>query len=173
MELEKRKYPIGVFEKPSVITAQQLKEWIKDIAQFPYILKATVAPLTAEQLQLTYREGGWTIQQIIHHCADSHMNAIIRFKLSLTEDQPVIKPYPESLCAELPDSKNFPIAASLSILEGVHSRWHALLQEMKALDFNRTYIHPEYGKSFRLDEATGNYSWHCKHHLAHIQLALK
>ncbi|MFA9194624.1 YfiT family bacillithiol transferase [Flavobacterium sp. FBOR7N2.3] len=168
MTLEQLKYPIGQFESPAKITKDILSQWIAAISSFPTRLKNEVNHLTNEQLDTPYRANGWTIRQVIHHCADSHMNSLTRFKLALTEDQPTIKPYYEERWAELLDSKNMPIAPSLKILEGIHERWTVLLNHLTEEQNGRIFIHPEHGKTFRLDENIGVYAWHCKHHLAHI-----
>lgn len=127
--------------------------------------------LSETTLELTYRPSGWTIRQVVHHCADSHMNAFIRFKLALTEDSPTVKPYREEFWAELPDILNLPIEPSLQILEGLHQRWATLLRSFGSREWMAGYIHPEHGKHVGLDEATGEYAWHCRHHLAHIRVA--
>ncbi|AWG22611.1 metal-dependent hydrolase [Flavobacterium faecale] len=168
MDIEKQKFPIGSFVKPEIINAEQLSIWIESIASFPDRLKAEVQDLSNEQLDTPYRENGWTIRQVVHHCADSHLNSFARFKLALTEDKPFIKPYFEDRWAEMVDSKNFPIASSIKILEGIHLRWTAILKNLSATDLTRTFVHPEHGKSFSLDENIGVYAWHCDHHLAHI-----
>ncbi|MCX8478527.1 MAG: putative metal-dependent hydrolase [Chitinophagales bacterium] len=167
------KYPIGNFQKPACITHEILDTWISEIETFPKSLKELVASLTEEQLNTTYRQNGWTIRQIVHHCADSHANSFIRFKLALTEDKPTIKPYHENRWAEMEDSKDLPIEASLKIIEGIHERWTVLLKHLSDEQLARTFIHPEHGKAFRIDENIGIYAWHCKHHLAHIQIALQ
>ncbi|HWS60267.1 MAG TPA: putative metal-dependent hydrolase, partial [Flavobacterium sp.] len=123
---------------------------------------------TEEQLNTQYRLEGWTIRQVVHHCADSHMNSLTRLKLALTEDKPTIKPYREELWAELPDSKNLPLESSLKMLEGIHYRWSILLNNLTKEHRERTFIHPNKGKEFRIDENIGLYAWHCNHHLAHI-----
>ncbi|MFZ9846607.1 MAG: YfiT family bacillithiol transferase, partial [Flavobacteriales bacterium] len=115
-----------------------------------------------------YREMGWTIRQVVHHCADSHMNSLTRFKLTLTEDKPVVKPYWEDRWAELVDSKSMPISPSVQMLEGIHARWTVLLNSLSEQDLVKSFIHPEHGKEFRVDENIGVYAWHCNHHLAHI-----
>lgn len=168
MSLEQLKFPIGKFEKPDIITPNLLEKWITDISSFPERLKKEVMHLTDQQLDTPYRPGGWTIRQVIHHCADSHMNSLTRFKLTLTEDQPVIKPYYEERWAELADSKKMPIAPSIKMLEGIHERWTILLKQLTETDYARTFIHPEHGKIFRIDENIGVYAWHGNHHLAHI-----
>lgn len=168
MTLKKLKFPIGHFVKPAKISDEILSEWILDIETFPEKIKNEVAHLTDEQLDTEYRPDGWTIRQVVHHCADSHMNSFIRFKLTFTEDKPIIKPYYEDRWAELVDSKTFSIDSSLKILEGLHQRWTILLKGNTEIELERTFIHPENGKTFRIDENIGLYAWHCNHHLAHI-----
>lgn len=165
------RYPIGRFERPQQYTPELLAGWIDAIAAYPAQLRAEVQHLTDAELSLTYRPGGWNIRQVVHHCADSHMNAFIRFKLALTEDAPIIKPYREELWAELPDTLTLPVEPSLQILEGLHLRWAALLRTFGAREWRSGYIHPEHGKHVGLEEATGTYAWHGKHHLAHVRLA--
>ena len=167
-ELEKLKFPIGNFTAPEHLDSLRLKNCISIIQIFPVKIKLEVVSLNDNQLDTHYRRDGWTIRQVVHHCADSHMNALIRFKLTLTEESPVIKPYREELFAELADSKTFAIESMLKILDGVHDRMSVMLKSLKAEDWQRKYIHPQYGKSFRLDVAVALYSWHCEHHLAHI-----
>jgi hypothetical protein len=166
------RYPIGKFEKPDLITSQLLADWIDSLSVFPAALSREVVNLSGSQLETPYRREGWTVRQVVHHCADSHMNAYIRFKLALTEPNPVIKPYREALWALLPDG-GMDLAPSLSLLTGLHARWSALLMGMSATDFSKTYQHPEMEVPVRIDEATGMYAWHCKHHLAHILMLKK
>jgi len=173
MTLEELKYPIGKFEKPTTITKEILSKWIDAISSFPTKLKKEVDHLTDAQLDTQYRPGGWTIRQVVHHCADSHMNSLTRLKLALTEDQPTIKPYYEERWAELADSKNMPVAPALKMLEGIHERWTVLLNQLTEEQNQREFIHPEHGKTFRIDENIGVYAWHCNHHLAHITEAKK
>ena len=168
MAIEHLKYPIGKFDKPTVITKDILKKWISDISTFHKRLLSEVINLTDEQLDTPYRPDGWTIRQVIHHCADSHMNSLSRLKLTLTEDNPTIKPYFEERWAKLADSKNLPIEPSLKMIEGIHERWTVLLNNLSESDYSKTFIHPEHGKEFRIDENIGVYAWHCNHHLAHI-----
>ena len=167
MTLEQLKYPIGKFEKPEIITQDLLTRWIAVIGEFPARLKNEVSHLNEEQLDSPYRPEGWTIRQMVHHCADSHMNSFIRFKLALTEELPIIKPYREEQWAELADV-HMPIIHSLMLLEGLHARWAALLQSLSEQDLNRKYIHPAHGKEIPLNETIGLYAWHGMHHLAHI-----
>ncbi|MBA3680819.1 MAG: putative metal-dependent hydrolase [Bacteroidetes bacterium] len=166
--MEELKYPVGHYQKPKTFTKEVLTEALSVIEQFPKKIKKEVESLSDEQLDTPYRPDGWTIRQVVHHCADSHMNAFIRIKLALTENTPTIKPYAEALWAELSDTKKLPIQSSLSIIEGVHFRWTTLLKNMNASDFDRGFIHPEKGKELSLHESTGMYAWHCNHHLAHI-----
>jgi hypothetical protein len=168
MTLEQLQYPIGKFEKPETISKEILTKWISDIATFQTRLKSEVNHLTDEQLDTQYRPEGWTVRQVVHHCADSHINSFTRFKLALTEEKPVIKPYWEDRWAELPDGKNLPIVHSLMLLEGLHSRWTVLLNSLTEQDLNKKFIHPEHGLEFALRENIGIYAWHCNHHLAHI-----
>jgi hypothetical protein len=172
-EIEKLKFPIGKFEKPAIITKAMLKEWIEDISSFPTRISKEVMHLTDEQLDTPYRPNGWTIRQVVHHCADSHMNSLTRLKLALTEDQPTIKPYFEDRWAELVDTINMPIAPSLQMIEGIHNRWSVLLNNLTEEQYSRIFIHPEHGKAFRVDENIGVYAWHCNHHFAHITEAKK
>ncbi len=172
-QLHQLKYPIGAFQRPEQITDDQIRQWIDIIEQFPHRLQDEIRGLTQDQLQWKYRPDGWNIQQLVHHCADSHMNALIRFKLALTEDNPTIRPYIESAWAQLPDGKEAPTAYSEILLLGLHSRLTLLLKQLSAEDFERTFFHPEYQKSFRLDVNLALYAWHCKHHLAHVKQAKK
>ncbi|QHT64076.1 bacillithiol transferase BstA [Paenibacillus lycopersici] len=165
---EQLKYPIGRFAAPGDITAGMRNEWIEEIAALPRLLREAVSGLTEEQLGTPYRDGGWTVRQVVHHLPDSHMNSFIRFKLALTEEKPTIKPYDESAWAELPDAKGAPVEASLSLLEALHERWVALLRSMDEAAFARVFVHPETGREIRLDTNLGIYAWHGKHHLAHI-----
>ncbi|MDP2059055.1 MAG: putative metal-dependent hydrolase [Flavobacteriaceae bacterium] len=168
MTLEKLKYPIGRYQKPIEITAGILKKNIQDIEDFPRKIRKEVQKLSDVQLDTPYRPAGWTIRQLVNHCADSHMNSLIRFKLALTESKPTIKPYFEDRWAELTDSKNIPIEPALKMIEGLHERWVVLLKSLTKEELNRTFIHPEHNKDFSLEETIAVYAWHCNHHLAHI-----
>lgn len=170
-DIEKLQFPIGRYIFPSDFNSDKLKNAISDIADLPSRLKLELNKLKDEDLETPYRPDGWTVRQVVHHLADSHMNSIIRFKLALTEDKPVIKPYIESKWAEMVDEKNHPISSSLSILDGVHERLSFLLSSLTEHDLDRTFIHPEYQKEYSLRENIFLYSWHGNHHLAHIQLA--
>jgi hypothetical protein len=161
------RYPAGHYQAPERITAAQRSIWIRQIEDLPSNLKEAVSGLSNAQLDTPYRPGGWTVRQVVHHLPDSHLNSYSRFRLALTEDSPVIKPYDEAAWAELPDAKAAPIAASLSILEGLHARWAALLHSLGDTAFTRTFKHPELGE-VRLDWTLGLYEWHGRHHLSHI-----
>lgn len=160
------RYPIGKVKRVSTLSPDERRVAIENIAQTPARLSDAVAGLTQEQLDTPYRDGGWTVRQLVHHVADSHMNAYIRFKLALTENEPTIKPYDEAAWAELADSK-MPIAISMSLLVALHERWVAILRAMKPEDFARTLRHPELGL-VTLDGNLGIYSWHGRHHTAHV-----
>lgn len=168
MELEKLRYPIGKFTKPEFITSQILAKAIQTIADFPERLKAEVSQLSQAQLEIPYRPDGWTIRQVVHHCADSHMNCFIRVKWTLTENNPTIKFYYESLWAEGIDNKTMAIEPTLQFLEGLHYRLVFVVKNLPEIDLERTYIHPEQNKEFQLKEVICLYAWHCNHHLAHI-----
>lgn len=166
------RFPVGeLVENPNPSAATQA-EWRQTLADFPQQVRIVTQDLSAEQLSYRYRPNGWTIRQVVHHCADSHLNAFIRFKLALTEDSPTIKPYDETAWAELPDC-DLPIANSLAILEGLHARWCALICQLSEADLQRVFLHPEHGKAFSLLLGIDNYQWHCRHHLAHIHQALR
>lgn len=170
-KIENLKFPIGKFQKPEFISLELIQNWIKTIAVFPEKLKQETISLTEKECEKRYRPNGWTIKQIVHHCADSHMNSLVRFKLALTEDTPTIKPYFENLWAELSDSKNIPIDSSLKLLEGLHERWSNLLEGLDQKDLEKEFIHPESNEKISLKTNIGIYAWHCEHHLAHIKLA--
>ncbi|MEJ9151265.1 YfiT family bacillithiol transferase [Bacillus smithii] len=165
--MEHLKYPIGRFIMPDPIDKDMRQHFIHVLQQLPDLLQNAVKDLSMGQLTTPYREGGWTLLQVVHHLADSHMNGYIRFKLALTEDQPTIKPFNEKKWAELPDSLQMNPAISISLLEAVHSRWVYLLRSLDEKDFSRGFTHPENGK-MDLNQVLALYAWHSKHHLAHI-----
>ncbi|SHH29777.1 YfiT family bacillithiol transferase [Winogradskyella jejuensis] len=171
-ELQKLKYPIGEFIKPEIITKQHIKSWISDIESFPDTVEETTKHLNEIELNYAYRPDGWTIKQVVHHCADSHINSITRFKLALTEDLPTIRPYFEDRWAKLIDYSES-LEAPIHILKGVHYKLGVLLRSFDDNDLKREFIHPEHGKRFSLEETIGTYAWHSNHHLAHIKQALK
>lgn len=169
--MDKHIYPIGKFEYGKTYSAAETTQHIAAIEQLPAKLKELANQLSSAQLQKSYRPGGWNAQQIIHHIADSHSNALIRVKLALTENTPVIKPYNQDAWAELADVQ-LPVAVSVQMTEAIHQRWIALLKSMKPEDFNKTYIHPEYNKEFKLSEFVALYAWHGDHHCGHLQVIL-
>lgn len=169
--IEHLKFPIGKFQKPEFIPQEIIQNWIKIIEEFPQKLKEETQHLSETELEKQYRPDGWTIRQVVNHCADSHMNSLIRFKLALTEDTPTIKPYFENLWAELSDSKQISIESSLKILEGLHARWVNLLRSLDENDLDKEFFHPESKVKTSLKNTVGIYAWHCEHHLAHIKNA--
>ena len=167
------KYPIGAFELPKEITQKHINTYIEELRHFPYLLEEAVKQCPPNILNLTYREGGWTIAQIVHHLADVNMNSFIRCKLVLTEENPIVKPYEETLWAALPEARDFYIAPSLHIINGVHWRWWNLLRVLAPEDFEKTYLHPQTRQVVSLKQEIAKSVWHGKHHLAHIELAKK
>jgi DinB superfamily len=159
------RYPIGNFQRQDAYSAADREGFIRTLEQLPAQFRAVFTGLNAAQLETPYREDGWTLRQLAHHVPDSHMNAYVRFKLALTEDNPTIKPYAEELWAKLPDS-SLPIEVSLSLLEGIHTRWTAILRSLQPSDWARTFEHPENGLT-RLDVSLALYDWHSRHHLGH------
>ncbi|MFT8323364.1 MAG: YfiT family bacillithiol transferase [Bacillus sp. (in: firmicutes)] len=166
-----KKYPIGKFTYENEITEEIVERWIEEIEKLPALLQAVIKNLNETQLDMPYREGGWTVRQVVHHIADSHLNAYMRFKLALTEETPVIKPYEESKWAELSDYQ-LPIDVSLTLIKTLHIRLGNLLRHLTKEQLNKTFIHPESG-TVVLKENIGIYAWHGKHHLAHISSVCK
>jgi hypothetical protein len=164
-------YPIGKFagtlDATTAIDPDRLQQDIAAIAAAPERFRSAVAGLDDGQLDTPYRPGGWTVRQVVHHVADSHMNAYIRFRLAVTEESPVIKPYDQAKWAELRDAKSLPVEVSLGLIDGLHERWVALVRSFSGTDFARTLRHPELGV-LRLDQYVAMYAWHCRHHAAHI-----
>ena len=169
--IDKLRYPVGKFQQPEQIDQSQISQWIDILEAFPERLEDEVGHISDTELERRYRPGGWTIRQVVHHCADSHMNSWIRFKLALTEETPTIKPYFEDRWAELPDTKDFPIASSLQVLTGLHARWVYLLRSLSDGDWDKEFKHPETGRLISLKTNLGIYAWHCEHHLAHVRNA--
>jgi hypothetical protein len=165
--MEINQFPIGKFSLDKDSTPSKKAAWISDIAALPEKLRQAVSGLSAAQLDTPYRDGGWTVRQVVHHLADSHMNAFVRFKLALSESNPTIKPYRQAAWAEMADVSGVDIGASLALLEGLHARWAILLSSLKAEDFDLTFNHPENGLN-TLDRALQTYAWHSRHHVAHI-----
>ncbi|AFD08970.1 YfiT family bacillithiol transferase [Solitalea canadensis] len=166
--LDALKYPVGKFQPPTTITPEMIVSAIEEIANLPAQIENALINFSENQLNTPYRPEGWTIRQVIHHVPDSHMNAYIRCKLALTEDNPTIRPYFEDKWAELADTSNTPIEVSLQLLKSLHQRWVMLLKSMKPEDFERTFFHPEKKSSLKLAEVVLMYAWHGKHHLGHI-----
>ncbi|MGA2301703.1 MAG: YfiT family bacillithiol transferase [Candidatus Acidiferrum sp.] len=161
------RYPIGKFELPKDVTPELRQAAIDEIAGTPAKVRAAVAGLSDAQLDTPYREGGWTVRQVVHHLADSHINAYVRCRLALTETQPTMKPYEESAWANLEDARSAPAEVSLKLIEPLHERWVRLLRSMKTEQYARTLLHPDHGVK-NLDWLLFLYSWHGKHHTAHI-----
>jgi uncharacterized damage-inducible protein DinB len=161
------RYPVGKYEEPAKVTPELRARAIQEIAATPEKLRAAVKGLDDAQLDTPYREGGWSVRQVVHHVADSHMNSYVRFRLALTETEPTIKPYEESAWAKLEDAAHAPIEVSLRLLEPLHERWARLLRSIKPEDFARRFRHPEHGAR-TIDWMLFLYEWHGKHHTAHI-----
>jgi len=161
------RYPIGEFTWNGHNSSEQRARMIDDIALVPERMRTAVRGLTDAQLDTRYRDGGWTVRQVVHHVADSHMNAYIRARFALTEHEPTIKPYDENVWAELIDAKTASIDSSLSLLDGLHHRYAMLLRSLSEAEAQRRFTHPEIGK-LTIDEFIARYSWHGKHHVAHI-----
>lgn len=162
------RYPIGKFQHEEEITQDVIAGWIQDIANLPGEVRKAVSELHEDQLETPYRSGGWTARQVMHHLADSHLNAFVRFKLALTEDKPVIKPYDEASWAELADY-TMPVEISLQLLEALHARWVVLLRSLSDTELQRTFIHPDSGV-ITVWQNIGVYAWHGRHHVAHLKM---
>ena len=166
------RYPIGRFQRPAEISATDRAAAVETIATLPSHLRAAVSGWTDSQLDTPYREGGWTVRQLIHHIADSHGQASTRLRKTLTEENPTIQAYNEKLWAELPDDKSASVECSLVLLEGLHSRWSYLLHHLSEDQWQRTFQHPESG-TWTVDAVTQLYSWHSRHHVAHVTALAK
>ncbi|PWL38242.1 putative metal-dependent hydrolase [Flagellimonas aquimarina] len=171
--LEKLRYPIGIYKIPQSITENHLKEWIAILEHLPQRLSTMVNQLSNEQLETPYRPGGWTVRQLVHHISDSHHHSYIRFKWALTEDNPVIKPYLEKEWSKLFDAKSAPIQMSLDHLKVVHAKLVYLLKGLSAEDLKRKFTHPDGNEETTLEENIGRYAWHGSHHFAHIENLIK
>jgi len=167
------KYPIGEYIYPENVNEEQIKSWIDSLENFPQQLVEIASKLTETQLNVQYRPGGWTVRQVIHHIADSHVNAYTRVKLTLTEENPIVRTYNEEIWAELPEAKNGDIEMSVAIIKAIHHRLVITLRALNYQDFHRTYVHPAANKQLTLGYLVGNYAWHGQHHLAHILSTLK
>lgn len=172
MNIQQLRYPIGEFVAPEQLTDTQRCGHINDIASFPSRVKTEVEGANSTELNWCYRPDGWTVKQVIHHCVDSHMNSLIRFKLALTEDTPTILPYNENLWVNLPDGLTDDLSDSLALLTALHNKWAYLLRHLTPKQLDRSYIHPEHGQHVPLHQAIAMYAWHCNHHLAHITQGL-
>ncbi|MEL4308060.1 YfiT family bacillithiol transferase [Joostella sp. CR20] len=171
--LQQLQYPIGKYQSPANISATDIKNWIRTIEFFPEKLEALVEDFDDDQLDTPYRPEGWTVRQLIHHLADSHLNSYIRFKWTLTEDKPVIKAYFEDRWADLEDGKNDDIEMSLMLIEALHKRWASMLKKLTETQFKRTFIHPESNEEISLKKLISIYDWHCRHHFEHINALAK
>ena len=165
--MEELRYPIGKYE-PQPYTDTLREEWLAAIQFLPQAIEHAISNLNEEQIQTPYREGGWTVHQLVHHVADSHINAYCRFKLGVTENNPSIRPYDENLWVGTADVTHLPINISITLLHALHARWYVLLKNLTTDDFKKTVYHPEHKKEFTLWVLLGMYAWHSRHHTAHI-----
>jgi hypothetical protein len=161
------RYPIGKFTFSGPTSALEREKFLADIEQAPQALRAAIQGLTPEQIETPYRDGGWTVRQVVHHVPESHMNAYIRFKLALTEEEPTIKPYLEDRWARLDDVRSAPLEVSLSLLDSLHRRWLILLRSLGPESWKRSFRHPELG-AVSLEKNLALYAWHGRHHVAHV-----
>lgn len=166
--IERLKYPVGRFQWPDSPSLEDVKKNIEEISAFPQKLRNTLATLDSPLLDAPYRPEGWTVQQLVHHIADSHLNSYIRFKWALTEDAPTIKAYDEKAWALTPEIMQTPVEESVHLLEALHKRWVSLLRNLNPTDWEKTFVHPESGKIYTLGATVALYAWHGRHHLAHI-----
>lgn len=171
-DIQHLQFPIGPCPYSEDYTAAQMQAMLLDIETFPKRLELVAQHLTEAQLKTPYREGGWTLNQVIHHCADSHVNALIRVKLALSTDNPTINPYPEAIWAEMHDY-DLPFNIAITLLHCVHAKLNAIFRTLNEEQWNRTYYHPQYQKQFRIKDVICLYAWHGNHHLAHINLVAK
>jgi len=161
------RYPVGPFVAPTSFSRADRAAAITTLAELPARMRLACVDLTEAQLDTPYRPGGWTVRQVVHHSADSHLNAYLRTKFALSEDHPTIKPYPEQIWAEMADARTAPVSLSLSLLDALHGRWIILLRSLTEAQFARTLLHPERG-SMSIDDVLAMYEWHSRHHTAHI-----
>ncbi|HEX8170487.1 MAG TPA: bacillithiol transferase BstA [Thermoanaerobaculia bacterium] len=162
------RFPVGKYQRNDHLNDDERRASIDVLAAAPARLREAIAGLTDAQLDTPYRDGGWTLRQVVHHLPDSHLNAYMRVKLALTEDAPTIRPYDEAAWAQLSDSRDTPVDVSLALFEALHARWTTLLRALRPDDFARTFKHPEHKGDFTLDDVVGMYAWHSRHHVAHI-----
>jgi uncharacterized damage-inducible protein DinB len=165
--MEDLRFPVGKFHYDGPPSDQQKQVFLSEIEQTPTKLRAASKGLSDSQLDTPYRPDGWTVRQVVHHVPDSHLNAYVRFKLALTEDDPTIKPYAEDRWAELSDTKATPIEVSLTLLDSLHDRWVRLLRSLTPEQWKRTFRHPEMGP-MTLEKTLALYAWHGRHHVAHV-----
>jgi uncharacterized damage-inducible protein DinB len=171
--LEQERYPVGRMPRlDAPVDAKTRAENVATLVGLPGQLRGMVTGLSDAQLDTAYRDGGWTIRQVVHHIADSHMNAYIRMKLAATEDEPAVKTYEEKDWAALPEARSAPVGMSLDLIDGLHRRWMAFLEALPEAELRRGFRHPEWG-TVTIEESIGMYAWHCRHHTAHIAAALK
>ncbi|HEX6334818.1 MAG TPA: putative metal-dependent hydrolase [Flavisolibacter sp.] len=161
------RYPVGKYE-PQEYSEELKEQWLAEIRFLPNSIEQAISGLDEKQLATPYRDGGWTVHQLVHHIADSHMNAYIRFKLGYSEENPTIKPYEQDAWVQTADVRNLPVNISVTLLYALHARWHEFLKHLAAADWQRTVYHPEYRKQMTLWFLLGMYAWHCRHHTAHI-----
>ena len=172
-DLDARRFPIGPPPLPTApLTPAERAFYLQQLAELPAQLTAAARRVGSERLQLPYRPGGWTGRQVIHHVADSHLNAYVRFRLALTEDNPTVRPYDEAAWATLPDVAAAPVTVSLALLEGLHSRWLTLLHHLDEAQWQRTFYHPGNQTTSTLAQTLALYAWHGRHHLAHLKLLI-
>lgn len=171
-ELMKLRFPIGKFQHPKEVNEKLRTSWIGILEKFPSQLEESLHGINNGQLDYCYRPDGWTVKQVVHHVADSHMNAFIRTKMALTEETPTIKAYHERKFAMLPDADNYDVDLSLMLIKGLHARYIMLFKSMNEADFARTYVHPESKFTYRMDGVLAQYAWHSMHHLGHIKQAI-
>jgi DinB family protein len=168
-DIDRLRYPVGPMPRSSApLDARTREEYLAVLESTPTRIRSLVSGLNDMQLDTPYRPGGWTVRQVVHHVPDSHMNAYLRMKLAVTENQPSVTTYEEGLWAELPEAKTAPVAISLDLLDALHRRWLAFLRGLPDNDFRKTFSHPEWG-IVSIDEALGMYAWHCRHHTEHIR----
>lgn len=172
MDLQTLKFPIGICYLNKNPSRQVINKWILDIEEFPLKIESLLNGIDDEKLDWKYRPNGWSIQQVVHHCADSHMNSIIRFKLTLTEDLPTIRPYAEDKWSELSDYQSDAVPNSIILLKSLHKKWSILLRSLTEEQLSLEFIHPEGNERITLTENIAIYSWHCNHHYAHIKNAI-
>ncbi len=168
--MEHLQYPVGKFQFKDEYTSAELKGFIHDFTVLPGEMKKITDGMSPEHLQRSYRNGGWTAAQVVHHVADSHMNFYIRAKLALTEDTPIIKPYSQDKWAEAPDSKSHEIEASMDVIKGIHKKIVMLLKDLSAEEWERKFYHPDSKRHIKIKQVAALYSWHFKHHLEHLKM---